>query len=66
MLDWIRPPEDWLGSVVPLNLEVAVNDSVNITITHLTAYLAGFRFGFLALTKVKPGLICKEALEGRA
>jgi hypothetical protein len=63
MFDWMRPPQDWMGSVVPLDLEVAVNERVCITITHLTAYPVGFRFGFLALTKMRPGVICQEALD---
>lgn len=63
MLDWIRPPQDWIGSVVPSDIEVAVSENVCIAITHLTAYPTGFRFGFLALTKMKPGVICHEALD---
>lgn len=63
MLDWIRPPEDWVGGVAPVDVEVAANGSACITITHLTAYPGGFRFGFAALTKVSPDAICEEALE---
>jgi len=63
MFDWIHPPEDWVGGVVPLDLEVGVNGSVCLTITHVTAYRQGFRFCFVALTKKKPSLICEEALD---
>lgn len=48
---------------MPVDLEVGANGSICITITHLTAYRQGFRFGFAALTKEKPGVICKEALD---
>jgi hypothetical protein len=61
-LDVLRPPENVAGAVVPLGLDVGTNDEVAMAITHLTVYPVGFGFGFTALTKEDPGVVCAEEL----
>jgi hypothetical protein len=62
-LDVLRPPEDVVGAVVPLDLDVGSNDDVAMAITHLTVYPVGFGFGFTSLTKQDPGAVCADELE---
>jgi hypothetical protein len=61
-LDVFRPPEDIVGAVVPLDLDVGTNDEVAMAITHLTVYPSGFGFDFTALTKEDPGVVCADEL----
>jgi hypothetical protein len=62
-LDVLRPPEDVVPAVVPLGLDVGTNDEVAMAITHLTVYPTGFGFGFTALTKDDPGVVCADEFE---
>jgi hypothetical protein len=62
-LDPLRRPEDVVPAVVPLGLDVGTNDEVAMAITHLAVYPTGFGFGFTALTKVDPGVVCADELE---
>jgi hypothetical protein len=62
-LDALRPPENVVPAVAPLGVDVGTNDEVAMAITHLTVYPTGFGFGFTALTKEDPGVVCADELE---
>jgi hypothetical protein len=62
--DWIHPPEDELGGIVPLDIEAIANPDLVIALTHLTVYPQGFSLRFIALTAAEPGELCSDD-EGR-
>jgi hypothetical protein len=62
-LDALRPPENVIEAVVPLDLDVGSNDLVAMSITDLRVYPTGFGFGFTALTKDDPGVVCAEEMK---
>lgn len=62
MLDFLRPPDDWLGAVLPVDLTVGADTNAVVAITHLTVYPVGFSFHLTALTREDPGVICEQAL----
>lgn len=61
--EFLAPPADWLGGVLPLELDCGVGENTAMFITHLTAYPTGFAFRMVAITRQDPGDICCEALE---
>jgi len=61
--DFLSAPEDWLGAVVPVDLEVAASEDAVMFITHLTAYPEGFNFNLTTLTRDDPGVLCRKTLE---
>jgi hypothetical protein len=60
-LDKFRPPENTVEAVVPLDLDVGTDDRVAMSITDLRVYPTGF--GFTALTKDDPGVVCADEME---
>jgi hypothetical protein len=57
--EWMLPPQDRIGGIVPLDLEGAANPDVVIAFTYLTAYPQGFSLSFAALTAADPGEVAK-------
>jgi hypothetical protein len=62
-LDHLTPPRDFVGSVLPLELQVGVAENAAIFVTHITAYPTGFSFRIQAFTRLAPGSVCRETLQ---
>jgi hypothetical protein len=56
--EWMHPPEDELGGIVPLDIEAVANPDLVIALTHLAAYPQGFSLSFVTLTVAEPGELC--------
>ena len=49
--EWMAPPEDWLGGVLPPQLSVGRSSKAAIYLTSLVAYPAGFSLTVNAVTR---------------
>jgi hypothetical protein len=65
--EWISPPRDWVGGVVPLELLVASSEAAAVFVTHLVAYPTGFGFTLHAFVRrdLEPDLLELEHLHPR-
>jgi hypothetical protein len=51
---WLGPPEDSLGRVVPLHLELVRTPTLVVAISHAVAYRTGFSFRLVVRRAVEP------------